>query len=69
MGFSDALNRLAKAGAAVVTGGESRPLFSQHTVDLGVTVDVSNIAEVLEVLDPVDDSSPRGDLRWTRRSL
>ena len=55
LGFSDALNRLARAGAAVVTGGESRLVFSQPTVDLGVTVDVSNIAEVLEVLDSADD--------------
>jgi len=55
LGFSAALNRLARAGAAVIGSDESRKPFKQPTVDLGHMVDVSNIAEVLEVMESDDD--------------
>lgn len=51
LGFSEALNRLARAGAAAIGASRDRKPFKQMTVDLGLMVDVSNIAEVLEVLE------------------
>lgn len=55
LGFSEALNRLARAGAAAVESGAVRRPFKQQVVELGLTVDVSNIAEVLESLEREDD--------------
>lgn len=55
LGFSEALNRLARAGAAAVGSGAARRAFKQQTVELGLMVDVSNIAEVLEALERDDD--------------
>lgn len=48
LGLSEALNRLARAGLTV-----KRPAkpFRQRTVKLGLQVDVTNVAEALEVLD------------------
>ncbi|MCL2483014.1 MAG: ribbon-helix-helix domain-containing protein [Propionibacteriaceae bacterium] len=50
--LSDAINSLARNGL------ERRPdppaTFVQRTVDLGLRVDVSNVAEALDLLDGVD---------------
>lgn len=55
LGFSEALNRLARVGAAAVGSTEPRRTFTQPTIELGVLVDVSNIAEVLEAMERDDD--------------
>jgi len=50
--LSDAINTLARNGL------ERRPdppgVFVQRTVDLGLRLDVSNVAEALDLLDGVD---------------
>lgn len=48
IGLSEALNELARSGMAVRPG---RKRFKQRTASLGLRIDVSNIAEALEVLD------------------
>src|SRR5680860_250492 len=67
LGFSEALNRLARAGAAVVGSVEVRQPFIQPTVELGVLVDVSNIAEVLDVGELDDDRCCPG--RWNSHEI
>lgn len=48
VGLSEAVNRLARAGLA---SRDERARFQQRTVALGLQVDVTNVAESLEVLD------------------
>lgn len=48
IGVSEALNRLARAGLTVKPSG---PPFRQRAVKLGLKVDVTNVAEALELLD------------------
>jgi hypothetical protein len=48
MGVSEALNQLARAGLTVK---RSRAPFKQRPVTLGLTVDVTNVAEAIERLD------------------
>lgn len=48
LGVSEALNRLARAGLAKP---ERRTRFKQRTADLGAMLDVSNIAEVLDLIE------------------
>lgn len=48
LGLSEAVNALARAG---MTQKKSRTRFRQRTSDLGLKVDVTNIAEALELLD------------------
>jgi Ribbon-helix-helix protein, copG family len=48
LGLSEALNGLARAGLTVKRGG---PPFRQREVKLGLKVDVTNVAEALELLD------------------
>jgi hypothetical protein len=48
LGLSEALNGLARAGLTVKRGG---PPFEQRAVRLGLKVDVTNVAEALELLD------------------
>jgi hypothetical protein len=48
LGLSEAINRLARAGMAVK---RPRPTFRQRTFSLGLNVDVTNVAEALELLD------------------
>jgi hypothetical protein len=48
IGLSEAVNRLARAGMAIKS---PRPSFRQRAVKLGLTVDVTNVVEALEVLD------------------
>lgn len=52
IGLSEAVNELARAGLRA--GGRERRAFRQRTADLGLRVDVSNVAEALEFLDDRD---------------
>jgi Arc/MetJ family transcription regulator len=49
IGLGEAVNRLARAGLR--PGRSKRRSFRQRTADLGLRVDVSNVAEALELLD------------------
>lgn len=53
LGLSDAVNELARAGLA-----NRREHYEYHhkTHDMGVMIDVSNTADVLELLDDLDRS-------------
>ena len=48
VGVSEAVNQLVRSGLTI---RPARPPFRQRTVRLGLKVDVSNVAEALEVLD------------------
>jgi len=48
LGLSAAVNQLARAGLRDKPG---RQPFRQRTVDIGVTIDVSDVADALETLD------------------
>ena len=48
IGVSEAVNRLARVGLTVK---QARSRFRQRSTKLGLTVDVSNVAEALETLD------------------
>jgi Arc/MetJ family transcription regulator len=48
IGLSDAVNDLIRAGLAAPT---RRTAFRQRTANLGLRVDVSNVADALERLD------------------
>ena len=51
IGLSEAVNELARAG---MRRPEQSRRFRQRTQALGLRVDVSNIAEALELLDDLD---------------
>jgi hypothetical protein len=55
LGLSEAVNDLVRAG---LTREQPRPPFRQRTYDMGLTVDVANIGEVIELLETADDSVP-----------
>jgi hypothetical protein len=55
LGFSEAVNRLARAGASVVGAGLARHLFVQPTFNFGEMMDVANVAEALEFAELHDD--------------
>lgn len=48
IGLSAAVNELARAG---LRAKPENKRFQQHTYDLGLRIDVSNVAEALELLD------------------
>lgn len=48
LGLSEALNRLARAG--MVRSGARSP-YEHQVTDLGLRLDVTNIGEVLDLLD------------------
>jgi Arc/MetJ family transcription regulator len=48
VGLSEAVNELARAGMAAPA---ERRVFRQRTADLGIRIDVSNVAEALDTLD------------------
>ena len=48
LGLSEALNHLARAGLAIRT---SQPPFRQRRANLGLRIDVTNVAEAIEQLD------------------
>ncbi len=52
IGVSEALNELARAGMA--RRREQRQPFVQRTHDLGLRIDVTNVAEALEHLEGAD---------------
>ena len=52
IGLSEAVNRLARAGLRA--GHPAQRTFRQRTTKLGLRVDVSNVAEALELLDDKD---------------
>lgn len=54
IGLGEAVNELARAGLS--RGRSARP-FRQRTAEVGVTTDVSDIAETLELLDHYDAES------------
>lgn len=49
IGLGEAVNRLVRAGLR--PGRSKRRTFQQRTAGLGLRVDVSNVAEALELLD------------------
>ncbi len=51
LGLSQAINELARAG---MRKEPARKPFRQRTFDVGVTIDVSNIAEALDLLEGPD---------------
>jgi DNA-binding GntR family transcriptional regulator len=48
MGLSEALNQIARAGLAA---HEPRKRFVQRTFDMGLGIDVTDVAEALDLLD------------------
>lgn len=48
MGLSQALNELARAGARP---SRQRAAFRQETRPMGMRIDVTNVGEVLDILD------------------
>lgn len=50
LGISEALNLLARRGIAAHTSEPGQP-YRHRTAELGLKVDVTNVAEVLDVLD------------------
>jgi len=48
MGLSEALNHLAREGMSV---GPRRSKFRQRSALVGLRIDVTNVAEALEILD------------------
>jgi hypothetical protein len=56
IGLSEAVNELARNG---LMAHSDRPPFRQQTHDLGLSLDVSNVAEALEYLDTAGDPSDR----------
>lgn len=53
-GVSGAINELARRGLAAGKGERKR--FVQESSPIGLKIDVTNIGEVLELLDAEDDS-------------
>ena len=51
IGLSEAVNRLARAG---LTQRQERQPFRQRSVDMGLLIDVSNVAEALELAEGPD---------------
>lgn len=51
LGLSEALNQLARRG---ITPRDTTGAFRQRTAKLGVRVDVSNVGEVLDLLDELE---------------
>lgn len=48
LGLSEALNEIARRGIAA---RPTRPTYHHRTVDLGLRIDVTNIGDVLDLLD------------------
>ena len=56
IGPSEALNELARAG---LRQRQQRQVFKQDSFDLGLRIDVSNVAEALELLEDDESSVSR----------
>ncbi len=50
VGLSEAVNNLARAGMAQ-SRRRASPAHRQRTADIGIRIDVTNVAEALELLD------------------
>lgn len=48
LGLSEAVNELVRQG---LLGSSTREPYEHRTADVGITVDVSNVGDVLDVLD------------------
>ncbi|ACQ82309.1 CopG family DNA-binding protein [Beutenbergia cavernae DSM 12333] len=57
IGLGEAVNELARAG--LHRGAPAERRYRQRTADLGLRIDVSNVAEALELLDEADLDAPR----------
>lgn len=57
IGLGEAVNELARAGLA--RGGKTAARFQQRTVSVGLRVDVTNVADALELLDAYDAKDER----------
>lgn len=55
VGLSEAVNQLVHRGLKAVP---TQRTFRQKTHDLGLRIDVSNVAEALELLDDLDANEP-----------
>lgn len=51
MGLSEAVNTLARAGLRAQARSPRRRVYRQRTSNLGLTVDVSDVAGALDLLD------------------
>lgn len=58
IGLAEAINELARAGMARTPG--RRKAFKQRTAPVGLRLDVTNVAETLDMLDERDRSSEAG---------
>jgi hypothetical protein len=56
LGLSEAVNDLIRAG---LTRDQPRPPFRQRTHAMGLTLDVANIGEAIELLEAEDESASR----------
>jgi len=54
LGLSEAVNDLVRAGLVP----RERPPFRQRGFDMGLRVDVSNVGEVIELIESEGDSRP-----------
>jgi hypothetical protein len=54
IGPSEAINELARAG---LSRRQQRQVFRQDSFDLGLRIDVSNVAEALELLEDDETSN------------
>lgn len=57
IGLGEAVNELARAGLA--RGEKARARFQQRTVSVGLRVDVTDVADALELLDTYDSEEER----------
>lgn len=57
IGLGEAVNELARAGLS--RSPQSTKPFRQRTASIGLKIDVSNVAEALELLDEHDGAAPR----------
>lgn len=57
IGLGEAVNQLARAGLG--RRDKERAPYRQRTGSLGLRIDVSNVAEALELLDDLDGNGPR----------
>ena len=56
IGLGEAVNELARAG---LTRGEKSTRFRQRTASVGLRIDVTDVADTLELLDQYDAEDAR----------
>lgn len=57
IGLGEAVNELARAG--LIRGGEKPAHFHQRTASVGLKVDVTDVADTLDLLDRYDTEGAR----------